>query len=227
MLLELGVGDAYGAGFEFSSHKKILKFNNLSSYQKHELGFGPGMYTDDTQMSLAIAEVLIDQEECTEIVFAEKFVECFKRDERKGYSQNFYKFLKSISNGKEFLEKISADSERNGAAMRSAPLGIIGDVGELMNVAKMQAKLTHNTEVGIRSSQAVALAAHYFVYDRGSKHQLCEFISDYTKHQWQDNWEGEVRCHGDDTVSALLATLISSNILKMENMVKNILKKKG
>jgi len=45
MLLEIGIGDAYGAGFEFAPVKKIENYNNLTSYHAHELGIVAGNYT--------------------------------------------------------------------------------------------------------------------------------------------------------------------------------------
>lgn len=59
MLVELAIGDAYGAGFEYAP-AAILKHNDLSRYIQHpKHNIRPGQYTDDTQMSLAIAEAIV------------------------------------------------------------------------------------------------------------------------------------------------------------------------
>ncbi len=63
MLLELAIGDAYGAGFEYADTETIRLHNNLSRYVKHPRhNIRPGCYTDDTQMSLAIAETMVSGE---------------------------------------------------------------------------------------------------------------------------------------------------------------------
>ena len=63
MLLELAIGDAYGAGFEYVDREMIRQHNNLSCYVKHPRhNIQPGSYTDDTQMSLAIAETIVSGE---------------------------------------------------------------------------------------------------------------------------------------------------------------------
>ncbi|WP_334879318.1 ADP-ribosylglycohydrolase family protein [Nostoc sp.] len=50
----------------------------------------PGSYTDDTQMSIAITEVIV-------------FVTAFKRDEREGYARIFYHFFsEKFKMGKSF-----------------------------------------------------------------------------------------------------------------------------
>ena len=106
MLLEIGIGDAYGAGFEFAPIEKVRDYNNLTQYCGYDIGITSGCYTDDTQMSLAIAELLIAQAPWTQENLADKFVACFKRDKRLGYARRFYDFLCSVQNGKEFLENI-------------------------------------------------------------------------------------------------------------------------
>jgi len=85
MLLQGAIGDAYGAGFEFAPMEKISQDNTISRYEPHPL-FPEihGKYTDDTQMSLAIAELLISGAAWTPENIAQKFVECFKRDPRRG-----------------------------------------------------------------------------------------------------------------------------------------------
>jgi ADP-ribosyl-[dinitrogen reductase] hydrolase len=61
MLVECAIGDALGAGFEFTSSYFIKdNFNpkKLSYIQHPSHQIKPGCYTDDTQMSLAIAEFI-------------------------------------------------------------------------------------------------------------------------------------------------------------------------
>ncbi len=50
MLIDLTIGDAYGAAFEYVDRAIVEKNNNLE-YHQHptHLATKPGMYTDDTQ----------------------------------------------------------------------------------------------------------------------------------------------------------------------------------
>ncbi|MBB1364714.1 ADP-ribosylglycohydrolase family protein [Shewanella sp. SR44-4] len=68
MLKEIAIADAYGAGFEFSSAKKVKMYNDLSTYCTHDLYGFSAKYTDDTQMTIAIAELLLTP--CVRIVVA-------------------------------------------------------------------------------------------------------------------------------------------------------------
>jgi ADP-ribosylglycohydrolase len=103
MILEGAIGDAYGAGFEFVSRDVIEKHNHLERYNKHP-SFPDmcGKYTDDTQMSLAIAELIIDGDDFTKENLADRFVDAFKRDPRGGYAGRFYDFLVDIKDGNKY-----------------------------------------------------------------------------------------------------------------------------
>ena len=214
MLLDVAIGDAYGAGFEFSPADIVEKHNDLTAYRAHGLGVEPGKYTDDTQMSLAISQLLIDGKEWTSLNIADSFVQCFKRDVRPGYATGFGQFLRSINSGTEFLQKIKPESTRNGACMRSAPIDVLADISQIMEYSLVQAKTTHNSKSGILSSQAVAICAHYFFYNLGSKSDLCEFVNQYTKTQWDNHWQQPVPCSATETVNAIITALETSSCLK-------------
>jgi ADP-ribosylglycohydrolase len=207
LLLAIGMGDAYGAGFEFAPQEKIINHNNLTAYQQHGLGIEPGHYTDDTQMSLAIAELLLGHQDWNQATIAEAFVCCFKRDKRLGYSKNMYRLLDMSENGLDFLDKVISRSTANGAAMRSVPLGVIADVSELLKKSAIQASVTHDNSAGIQSSQAIALASHFFLHKTGRRHQLFDFVCAYSDYRWDNRWCAEVACDAIETVNAVLTVL--------------------
>ena len=220
MLLQGAIGDAYGAGFEFAARAIIEKENNLTHYRTHPRY--PSIYkkyTDDTQMALALAELLIDKIELSRENIANKFVEVFKRDVREGYASRFYQFLLSINSGEELLEKIIAKSERNGAAMRAYPLGILKTESEIIEKNAIQMAITHNTETAKIASEAIALTSHFFIYNKGNQQQLIEYLNDFQNYQWKANWQNEVTMNAIETVEAVLT------ILKNEISLKNMLLK--
>ncbi len=214
MLKEIAVADAYGAGFEFSSQEKIYRFNDLTGYCEHELYGMRGKYTDDTQMSIAISELILAKSEWSEGDIASKFVECFKRDPRKGYSKGFYNLLKAVDSGEELLLKIRNISDRNGAAMRAVPLGVIKNKDELISKARMQAAITHSTDIAIKSSCAVAMAAHFGIQHSGKLSQLENYLERESFSCWNYNWDANVSVKAFDTVSAAFSCLIRCRSLK-------------
>jgi ADP-ribosyl-[dinitrogen reductase] hydrolase len=214
MLLELAIGDAYGAGFEYADPEMIRQQNNLSRYVKHPRHhIQPGCYTDDTQMSLAIAETIVSGEPWQPAVLADKFVEVFQRDPRKGYATNFYHFLEHVRDGDQFLRDIHPNSEKSGAAMRAAPIGIYPTIPLVIERCTIQAALTHNTPKGINAAVAAALMTHYFLYHLGPKSELGIFLEKQVPGRWASPWTGKVQSPGWMSVQAAVTALTRCSTL--------------
>lgn len=209
MLLELAIGDAYGAGFEYAN-ENVAKHNDLSAYVRHPKHrvILAGMYTDDTQMSIAIAELLVEATEWTPLNIASKFLECFKRDERTGYSGHFYDFLKSVNSGTDFLARIQPDSDKSGASMRAIPLGILPTTEEVKDRCRIQAAITHNTPDGISAAQATALMSHYF-YRIGARDDVGLWLEKQLPktHFWNEDYKGKVKAQGWMSVRAAITAV--------------------
>lgn len=208
MLLEIAIGDGYGAGFEFADPLKIEHFNTLTRYEQHPQNeIGPGRYTDDTQMSLAVAELILSGKKLTKHAFAKSFLDCFKRDPRKGYSSRFYDILSASDSPQAMLKALQPGSTRNGAMMRSVPLGILSTLPEVLEVAKIQASVTHNSYWGILSSQVIAVCA-YSIINNKPIHKLPGIIEyvfgdigiDY-------HWDKPVACDARETLNAVMTLL--------------------
>lgn len=226
----IAIGDAYCASCEYveKDHfiiKETLKFKRYLKHPKHNNV--PGAVTDDTQMSLANAEVLLG-DDWSELGFANGWVKAFKRDPINGYSRKFQKFLEDISSGEDFLEKIIRESNKNGGAMRSIPFGVLSTPEQVINIAHRQAAITHNLPGGIFGSLAIALMAHYIWYDLGhiNREEMGSFLREYLKplissrqdfaHAFAKPWEGRVKGPevGFVTAIAVFELLISCKSLK-------------
>lgn len=214
MLLELAIGDAYGAGFEYADSELVQRNNDLSRYIQHPRHqIKPGCYTDDTQMSLAIAETLVAQEPWTPEVLAHHFVTTFKRDPREGYASRFYQFLLQVQDGQQFLENINWTSDKSGAAMRAAPIGILPTIEQVIHATTIQAAITHNTPDGINAAIAAALMSHYFIYQLGEKKELGQFLDTHVSGAWSKPWQGEVRSKGWMSVRAAITAVMRNDSL--------------
>lgn len=190
MLVEIAVGDAYGLGFEFAPEERFI-VNDLTRFLPHGLHpIPPGNYSDDTQMALAVAEVMIAKgATATREDFAEAFVRAFKRDPRLGYAKGFHALLSSVETGAELLARIKPASTRGGAAMRVAPVGLLNDEKVVLRLAEVQARITHDTPQGVESAKAVALAVHYA--SRGvARVDLRGRLVDILGDTWKQPYEG-------------------------------------
>lgn len=214
MLLELAVGDAYGAGFEYGDAAMVRKHNTLARYVPHPRHAGqPGRYTDDTQMTLAVAEALVAGAPWTPEVLAGKFVEVFKRDPRVGYAGRFYQFLLHVADGAQFLAEIKPHSDKSGAAMRAGPLGVLPDLAQVIEYARIQAAITHDTPDGINAAVAAALMPHYFLYRLGPKHDLGRFLEGHVPGAWATPWQGMADIKGWMCVRAAITAIVASSSL--------------
>lgn len=214
MLLRIAQGDAYAMAVEYVKREKhpelyenALKFEKFLQHPTHKK-LKPGMYTDDTQMSIANAELIIrDASGCywenylTPDRFREHFLEVFKRDERDGYSRGFQKLLEECNTADELKEKLVPDSNKNGAAMRAMVFGVISDPKQVADLAAVQATVTHNTPQGIGSAMAVALMSHFTLHtDLPFQEMLgwCEQFCPLVFREFKTDWDRSVREYADD-----------------------------
>lgn len=182
MLVRIAQGDAYGLATEYiKPDQSKVKFAALEfiRYCTHpELPIKAGHYTDDTQMSIAVVEaLLIQQRRAVKEDFAKSFVRCYQRDPRPGYSKRIAALLAKAKDGTNLLEIADAQSEANGAAMRSVPLGVMPNPLDCVEMAKTQAMITHNTPGGIASSALVALMSHYALWTNQPFQNMNEWLN--------------------------------------------------
>lgn len=212
MLLEAAIGDAYGAGFEFREINFIKENNDLSKYHKHGIYTEIyKKYTDDTQMSIAIAEMLLENENWNEIKVADKFVEVFHRDKRRGYSDRVYDALDASKNGEDFLKNISYQSNGNGSSMRAYPIGHLNDVNVIMELCEIQARTSHNTKEGIICSKRIALAVHFYKYRLYKHSDLIDFLNETLKENENYYVTSPIDMHGYPTTQAVIKIVSQAN----------------
>lgn len=242
MLIEIAIADAFGAPFEFDSKERIMREFDFGQYAKHGLSsfrLGKkerGIYTDDTQMSIAIANHMLNGSPMTHEEYAGYFYNQYKEDKRDGFR---FGFSKRMRDGLErdsiesFIEYCAGLNTRNsnGCVMRAVPLGLYPDVDTVKKAAILQASLTHPTLECLIATQAIALTAHYFYHNLhltnvhfpwwiGEKLGIGEW------HHVELAWKkGEVECDALMTASFCINnTLYEFN---MRNALENAIKVGG
>ena len=124
-------------------------------------------YTDDTQLTIALALALLDDGAIDPEGFARRILEVYE-DER-GYGAGMRSLVRRWREGMDVAAAVTSvfpeGSFGNGAAMRSAPVALRwpDDPEKRADVARRQAMATHAHPVGIDGAlvmtEAVALAA--------------------------------------------------------------------
>lgn len=223
ILLCIAVGDALAAGCEYAN-ENVEACASLRGYVKHPTHPLPaGSYTDDTQMSLANAEFMLEifksiedgvPLEWDDVVH--HWLNAFHRDQREGYAGFFYLFLLGHTDKESFIKDIINTSDKSGAAMRAGVFGFL-DLAYMANAAAWrQASYTHDSVIGLNSARAAALMVWHF-RNGGTKADLMPFlkhnVSDFGPEiQWDDivPWSGKVKSKGYMHVAAAITAVLES-----------------
>ncbi|MCF2139181.1 MAG: ADP-ribosylglycohydrolase family protein [Candidatus Lokiarchaeota archaeon] len=158
-------GDIVGSIYEF---KEIPKGKFLLLNPK-------AYFTDDTVLTIAIAEFLLTSENLSiENLSTENLTNILQRYGRKyrncGFGANFRKWMMSST-------PQPYNSWGNGSAMRVSPVGFFYSTEEeVLQVAEQTAKITHNHPEGIKGAQATALAVFLARNNKYSKKEILEYL---------------------------------------------------
>ena len=141
------LGDMIGAPFEFDRGDKTKDFP-LFSEDSH--------FTDDTVMTVAVAEALMDTLGQDDDAIRAALVSSMRKWGRKyphaGYGGRFFGWLRCI-------DPKPYNSYGNGSAMRVSSVGWMFDsLEETRRVARLTAEVTHNHPEGVKGAEATASA---------------------------------------------------------------------
>lgn len=159
------LGDIIGSPYEFDKGDKTKDFP-LFSASSH--------FTDDTVMTVAVAEALLDTDGQSDDVIRTGLVRSMRkwglRHPNAGYGGRFRIWLRSGS-PKPY------GSFGNGSAMRAASAGwLYGTLEETRRIAALTASVTHDHPEGVKG--AVATACAIFLARTGrTKDEIREYIT--------------------------------------------------
>ncbi len=178
MLLGIAIGDAFGLSYEGKSRVEIEEKITTDEYRK-----GKCKYSDDTQMTIAVSELLLSDFEFNEETLASNFVYAYRRDVRRGYSSTTKRILSDSYSGKGFLDRSAKRKNRktNGSAMRALPIGLLKEVKGVANKAIINSMVSHTHPEAIKASVGIALTSHYFYYDLGEPINLIKYVTSNSK----------------------------------------------
>lgn len=166
------IGDTIGSVYEFHNIK-TTEFPLFST---------KSTFTDDSVMTMAVAEWLLKGKERTMDDLEEAMVSLARRFPNRGYGGGFYRWL-FFPNELRSYDGQRSDGLRhpygsfgNGSAMRVSAVGWFFDTLEETEFwAKKSAEITHNHPEGIKGAQATA-AAIYMARTGSTKEDIREYI---------------------------------------------------
>jgi ADP-ribosyl-[dinitrogen reductase] hydrolase len=166
-LLGTGVGDALGAPVEeWSSQTIRATLGQVRDYQTTFLG--RGIITDDTQMTMLLAESVIQNEHFDPAQFAYSLGQWMKRNDEgiepaRGVGYTISLSCRRLYKG-TYWKRSGEFSASNGAATRVAPLGLLyaakgaEGLADLLTDVKDSAVPTHIDPVAIAGAQVIAVS---------------------------------------------------------------------
>lgn len=183
-LLGALVGDALGAVFE--GHPGPV---SNSSFTALERSYETLLYTDDTALTMAVAESLLYAGDLDEDHLAATMARRFEREPHRGYGAGTAALLARLSRGEEWKPAASAQfggegSFGNGAAMRVAPVALAaaGDPAIAATLSRRSARVTHTHPLGVDAAAvqavAVALALAHPGADQVDRHHFLDRVAE-------------------------------------------------
>ena len=142
------MGDMIGAPFEFDLGDKTKDFEMFTEATE---------FTDDTVMTIAVAEALMATADLTDLAAVRAAVvksmqKWGRRYHDAGFGGTFYHWL-DLRNPQPY------GSFGNGSAMRvSSVAWLVDDADQVRELAKATADVTHNHPEGVKGAQATAVA---------------------------------------------------------------------
>lgn len=158
------LGDMIGAPYEFDRGNKTKEFPLFCKYSH---------FTDDSVMTIAVAEALLDfqfrEDEDIKAGLVESMRKWGKKYPNAGYGRKFYHWLRA-------RHPEPYGSYGNGSAMRVSSAGWLFDMlAETRHMARLTAEVTHNHPEGIKGAEATA-SAIFLARTGHSKDEIRDYI---------------------------------------------------
>ncbi len=164
-MLGLAVGDAIGAPTEFLSFDEIRNRwppNGVESFNPFR-GLRPGSYTDDTEMSIAVAQGLLNAKDYGTKTIMESMTKEFvdwmaNTSSSRSPGSTCMMGVQHLKSGIHWSESGMNDSKGCGTAMRAAPIGLAYHhaLDALTNMSSRISKMTHGHDCATAGSFATA-----------------------------------------------------------------------
>jgi ADP-ribosyl-[dinitrogen reductase] hydrolase len=185
-LIGCAIGDALGNPFEMKpAASPLLKewdgmFKAGGTFWKGQ----PGQYTDDTLMSIALSMSLIEKQGFDPEHVAQSYLDWYNTGNTRGIGNTTATAMEHLKLGANYQESglknyNNQPAGGNGTAMRAAPIGLYyhNDLNKLLEVAMVDASITHNALEPKIGSVAVALATALLVNGNSKDEILSEVIN--------------------------------------------------
>lgn len=205
------IGDICGSCYEFVKGNIPYNFPFFNPYC---------IFTDDTVMTMAIADVLLDSItdfDIDEEYFKHRIVSSMKKFGRNyihaGYGKGFYNWIISESTEPYY-------SYGNGSAMRVSPIGwAFDDVDKTRKYARLSAEVTHNHPEGIKGAECTA-AVIFLARTGHTKEEIRDYVEKEFDYEFMTDVDPSI-----DPVSCMTSLPIALNTFFTGDSYEKIIRK--
>jgi len=188
-------GDVIGSKYEWKNTKQT----------DFELFTKDTDFTDDTVLTIAVADCILNHKDFSDTIKAYG-----RKYPNRGYGSSFKSWLHTV-------ESKPYNSWGNGSAMRVSAVGFAcTSLGEVMEMAKNSAEVTHNHPEGIKGAQAIA-ASIFLAQNNRPKHDIKKYVIDHFDYdlnrkveQIRPSYHFDVSCQGS-VPEAIIAFMESTD----------------
>jgi ADP-ribosylglycohydrolase len=198
IFLGIAIGDAYGAGLEFQDRywirenvdftKFINKRTDINVPEKEifTIDYKEWDYTDDTEMTIAVAKSIMSGESFTDDLLVKEFTnEYVLGYETKGYKRNGHGSIRLVYSGETSIETIRAfQRDRaypgNAPPMRAIPIAFVPEE-KIDHYATVNATSTHPHPKAIDSSILIARCAREILINKINQKDIIKTCLSFAK----------------------------------------------
>ena len=179
-LVGTGIGDALGRPVEGYPPSDIREwYGTLRRYQTKGIE-EPGTLTDDTQLTIAIAQSIVEHGSLDPEDVANRFAAWLPIGRGTGHATR--EGIVAYLNGAPWWEA-GGPSAGNGAAMRTAPIGLLHplDVAALRRDAAIAAVITHADPMAVASAVAQSWTIAYLLHTEPGRFDVSDYLEGLTR----------------------------------------------
>jgi len=216
-----GIGDAYALPFEYrdGAYKSWGHLNDGRHYEVHPTFAAttkPGNFSDDTHRATALAVVMLAKKHRLAGAFDLALLLAFEHNPDAGYSRGMRKaFERASATALSVGQVCSAfgKSEKSGAAMGAAVLGLLPHLDEVRDAARLQGSITHQGSA-LLAAEIAAVAMHGLYYRLCSRKTLVSWLGANVSEPFDlTPWQGKVGSPGMESTWAAITALVWANSL--------------
>lgn len=174
VLMCTNIGDALGMPFEGlkCDNESLVKWDGKTflpsrprptAYYGSSLNVKAGCYTDDGQMSIMVAESLIENKKFNPKDLSERYVDWIYTNKARGFGRTTKLAIDNLKSGMHWTKSGVEGSFGNGTAMRAAPFGVFyakKDFSEMYHAVKIDSAITHRSVEAEAGALAVAITTY-------------------------------------------------------------------